>query len=288
MQGVGEPALILRPGASPHHEALRPSQARALASAEVVFWIGEALTPWLKGGLRSLAPRARVVTLLDLPGTVIHRFRETALFGPGAQEAQGAADTGAHGDEPGLDRHEPDPGPVQQAGGIDPHAWLDPGNAELWLVAMAETLADADPANGALYRANAARGRARIAAVTARIEARLAPLREKRFVAFHDAWQYFERRFGLHAAGAIRLGDATPPGPARLAALRAALAEQGVSCVIAEPQFDPGLIEAVSGGRRLRVARIDPLGTGLAPGPELYPAMLEAIGEAVADCLGGP
>ncbi|GAB4291042.1 MAG: zinc ABC transporter substrate-binding protein [Roseovarius sp.] len=271
MAGAGEPALLLPPGASPHTHALRPSQARALAGAEIVFWIGEELTPWLAGPLHRLAPEARIVSLLAVPGTVIHPLRGGAVFGPDADDGTAQDHGHAHAHAPG---------------GVDPHAWLDPDNARLWLDAMAEALAGADPERAALYRANAARAKAEIAAASARIAARLAPLGGARFVVFHDAWQYFERRFGLQALGAIRLGDATPPGPARLAALRAALAQEGVGCAFAEPQFDPGLIEAVSGGRALRVAVLDPLGAGLAPGPGLYPALLEAIAAAAAGCLG--
>lgn len=291
MEGVGEPALIVRSGASPHSYALRPSEAAALASAEVVFWVGEALTPWLRRSLGSLAPRARVVTLLEVPGTVVYPVREMAVFG---------ADDGDHGDEHDHGEHQEAAGQEQEHehaqedehghehahGGVDPHAWLDPENGKRWLDAMAETLAEEDPGNAARYRDNAARGKAEIDAATARIAARLAPFHDVGFVVFHDAWQYFDRRFGLHAVGAIRVGDASSPGPARLAALRAALAERQVACVFAEPQFNPGLIEAITGGRSVRVGLLDPLGADLVPGPGLYVKLLEDIGAAMADCLG--
>lgn len=283
MAGAGGADLVMRPGASPHGYAMRPSEAAALDAAEVVFHLGGGLTPWLDGPLEALAGEARVVTLIEVPGTIRHAFRETPVFAAGEGHDQGKGDdhdrhengNGDHGHEDGHDhdRH-----------GLDPHAWLDPENGKLWLGVIAETLAEADPENAALYRENAAAGQAEIDAAIDRIETLLAPVREARFLVFHDAYQYFERRFGLHVAGAISESAATAPGPARLAQLRDALAESGVACVFAEPQFDPGLIGAVLDEGGTGTAVLDPLGAGLDAGPGFYVALLTGLAEAIAQC----
>lgn len=259
MAGAGEPALILPPGASPHGHALRPSEAAALQGADVVFVQGGGLAPWLDGAIATLAGGARVVALIDAPGTTRLPSRTEAVFGDDGHDHTGA--------------------------GLDPHAWLDPENARVWVCAMAEALAEADPGNAALYRANAEHAQDEIGASAIRIAHFLAPRRETPFVVVHDAFQYFEARFGLHALGALSASDASAPGPARLAGLRAALATSGVRCVLAEPQVNPGLIEAVTGGSDVRTAVIDPMGADIPPGPDFYIGLLNHVAGAIGGCL---
>lgn len=323
MQGVGEPALLVRPGASPHGYAMKPSEAAALEGAQAVFFVGPELTPWLTRPLATLAPRARQVELLEAPGT--HRLptRTGARFAPhhhdeeeghdhtaagenedghdpeseaGEDHVEAAGDhapdaSGGHaGDDAGD--HAADTGHDHASaeaddhdhGGIDPHAWLDPENGKVWLEAIAAELAALDPAHAEAYAANAAGGAAEIDAAATEAQARLAPLAGLRFIVFHDAYQYFEERFGLHAAGAISLSDASVPGPARLATLRAMVAEEGVTCALAEPQFDPDMIATVAGEGRVRTGLVDPVGMAIPPGPGFYPALMRALAEGFAAC----
>jgi len=289
MDGVGVPEQVIRHGASPHEYALRPSEAGALERADLVFWVGDALTPWLEGSIDTLAGDARAVALLDLPGTISLPFREGATFEAHDHgDEDHAHDDHAH-DADGHDDHGHDDHAADADGhsheGTDPHAWLDPENAKLWLDAIAAELSAVDPANAAVYAANAAAGRSEIDAAAGEVATTVAPLREAGFVVFHDAYQYFEDRFGLRAAGAITLSDATSPSPARIAEVRDAVAEFAVACVFSEPQFDPGLVAAVVAGSGARTAVIDPLGTEIAPGPGFYPSLLRDLGARMTSCL---
>lgn len=314
MQGVGEPALILPPGASPHGHAMRPSEAAALADADLVVWMGEGLTPWLARGIDALASGAASVELLEAAGASLLGYREGATFERhehgeaehGGAEQDGAGHDGAGHDEAGHDEaghagpadlHAAGGGHAEEdrgagrdaparAHGVDPHAWLDPENAKLWLEAIAAALADADPGNAGAYTRNAAEGRAELDALMAELAETVGPVRGRPFVVFHDAYQYFERRFGLEAAGAISLADAAPPSPARLYEVRRAVRETGARCVFAEPQFAPGLIETVVEGTSARAATLDPLGASLAPGPDLYPELMRGLTADLRDCLG--
>ncbi len=171
--------------------------------------------------------------------------------------------------------------------GLDPHAWLDPVNARVWLAAIAETLAEIDPENAGTYRANAEAGRADLAGLIADIEARMAPLSGQPFVVFHDAYQYFETRFGLSSAGAISLGDASQPSAGRVAEIQQVMAESGAVCVFSEPQFDPGLVATVADGADVRTEVIDPLGQGLEPGADFYPMLIEGVAQSFGACLAG-
>ncbi len=265
MQGLGEPGLILPPGASPHGYALRPSEARLISGADIVVWVGPALTPWLADPLDALAPEAVRVTLQEAPGVETLPVRTGGPFEPDADE------------------------PPAPPGGVavDGHLWLDPQNAVAAARAIAAALAAADPADAAVYAANAEAFAAETAAGEAEIAARLAPLRGRPFLVFHDAYQYFEHRFGFPAAGSIELQDGVSPGTARVAAIRKRVEEGGIVCAFSEPQFEPKLLATVIGGSAVRSGVLDGLGAALPPGPGLYPALLAGIAQSLQDCLGG-
>lgn len=272
MEGVGSPDLIVSPGASPHEYSLRPSQAAALQAADLVFRISPDLMPWLGDSIETLARDASVTTLLDVDGTTVLPVRESPLFA-----AHG------HGEEPGdADAHD---GHDDEHGAVDPHAWLSPDNAAVWLDAIAGALSAADPENAAAYSANAVAGRDELAALSSDVERILAPVRGRDFIVFHDAYRYFEHAFDFPASGAIAISDASGPSPAAIADIQRRVAEQEITCVLSEPQFDPGIVATVMDGSPARTGVLDPLGTGLEPGPELYPRMLRDLATALADCL---
>lgn len=264
---LGTPSVIVRPGASPHGYSMRPSEAGSLQDADAVFWIGPSLTPWLKGAIGALASDASVAALLGAPETHVLAFRTDARFGARDHEAQ---------DHEGHDHdHE----------GADPHAWLDPRNAQVWLNIIAQQLGDMDPPNAPTYRANAEAGRAELAALEAELEQALAPFRDIPFVVFHDAFHYFEDRFSLTAVGAIALSDASDPGPARVAQVRQIVQDTGARCVLSEPAFNPALVQTVTEGSGARMALVDPMGSTIAPGAAFYPALLRSIADALTGCL---
>lgn len=162
--------------------------------------------------------------------------------------------------------------------------WLSPANAKLWLPAIADQLTELDPDNAATYAANAQDAAQAITDATETAQSILSEVKDRPFVVFHDAYGYFEADFGLTVLGAIQLSDASAPSPARLAALRDTLKEEGASCVFAEPQFDPRLIAAVTEGSTLRVAELDPLGSTLQSGADFYPALITDLANRIAGC----
>jgi len=276
MEGVGTPELIVRPGASPHGYALRPSEARALEQSDAVFWIGSALTPWLGRTLDTLAADAETVTLLEAEETRTLSYREGATFGEHAHD-HGHDDHDGDADA-GEDDHD------AAHGDLDPHAWLDPENAKAWLGLIADTLATLDPENAETYRDNAAAGRQEVDAAAAEVRETLDRIGPLTFVVFHDAYHYFEARFDFEAAGAIALSDATDPSPARVEEVRETVATLGVECVFAEPQFNQTLAGVVLEGTDGRPGTIDPLGIDIPTGPDFYPALLRSIADEIAAC----
>lgn len=294
MQGVGTPTLLVPPSASPHHISLRPSDARALQGAAVVVTIGEELAPWLEKPLQSLGEKAQIITLLDLPGTTLHMVRDTESFGAAEEEHDHEHEhkhkdehNHAHENESGHkddhDSHDHHAGDGHDHSGLDPHAWLDPQNAALWLGAIAQTLAQIDPENAATYQANATAGAQELAQMQAELASAL-PKGRSDYLVFHDAYQYFEARFGLQPAGAISLSDAASPSAGRLAALKAQIEHSDIACVFTEPQLNSAVLNALD-NTSLRITEIDPLGRAHATGPGHYTATLRALGQAFANCF---
>lgn len=262
MGDLGAPELLLAKGADEHDFQLKPSQASAVADSDLVVWIGPELTPWLDSAMASRPEGAAALALLDAEGT--------ARRGYGAAEPQGAEESGHDGDDHGAE---------------DPHAWLDPDNATVWLGLIAAELARLDPENAVTYETNAAAAVDGIAALDAELAALLAPVRDKSLVTFHEAFGYFGDHYGLKLAGSVALGDASSPGAARLAGLRAELEAGGVVCLFPEVQHDPALVEQLAEGTGVRVGgALDPVGSSLEAGPGAYAALLGGIARTIADC----
>ena len=247
MGDLGAPVMLLALGADPHDFQMKPSQAQALAGADLVFWVGPELTPALEHALAALGENARAVALLHLGGGTRRSL---------------------------------------EGGAIDPHAWLDPANAEAWLATIATELARQDPEHAATYTANAAAAQAALQALDAELAARLAPVQGRPFVVFHDALGYFADHYGLQVVGAIELTDAAAPGAAQLAHIRGVVAEGGAICVFPEAGRDPKFIATVTAGSSARIgAAQDIEAITLPPGPGLYPDLLRALAGTLTDCL---
>jgi zinc transport system substrate-binding protein len=320
MGDLGTPDMVIAQGASPHGYSLRPSEAAALQEADVVFWIGEDLTPWLEDAIETLAGDATVTTLLEADGVELLPFREGALFeahdhGHDDHDAdhhdEDKHDDHAHKeddhahDDHDHDTHDDDHGHDEEHaheddhdghddhddhaghdhGAHDPHAWLSPEIASIWLNTIAGTLSAADPDNAGTYFANAAAGRAELDALTTEINALLDPVRGQNFIVFHDAYQYFEATFEFPASGAISLSDASDPSPARIAEIQGRVADEGITCVLSEPQFNPNLVATVLDGSAANTAVIDPLGVDIDAGADFYPQLLRNLATSLAGCL---
>ena len=306
MAGVGVPDLLIDQATSPHHFALRPSQARALQEADLVIWIGAGLSPALSGAIADLAGEGKEMALLSVPQTDLLPIREDVRFeahrhddhDDHGHDDQGHDDHDDHGhddhghDDHGHDDHghddNEDEGHEDHAhdGAIDPHAWLDPDNAALWLTAIAEELAAADPDHAQTYLRNAENAARQVEHLADQIEADFAATPPPAFIVFHDAYQYFEDAFDISAQGAISLSDASAPSAARLTEIRTIVAEQGVECLFAEPQFDPDILSAVADAAPVSIAVIDPYGGHIHTGVDFYPALLRDLATGISGCKG--
>ena len=298
MAGVGEPTLIVDGGASPHTYNLKPSNARAIESADVVFWVGDGLEKFLEKPLQSLGGKATVVELDDAKGLEKLPFREGGPFeGHDHGEHEGhdhaAHDHGSHEDHASHehadehkheDKHEHE-GHDHDEGKFDMHLWLDPANAKAMAFEIEKTLITADPQNAQTYQQNTKKLIEDLDALDKEIVATVAPIKDKPFIVFHDAYQYFENRYGVKTAGSITVSPESIPGAERIKQIHAKVKELNATCVFAEPQFEPKLVNVVIEGTNAKSATLDPEAATLDAGPDLYFKLMRGIATSLKNCL---
>lgn len=277
MGTTGSPKLLVDGNASPHTYAMKPSDSRAVQDATVFFRVSEGLEPFTGKLTKSLPKSVRVVSLQDAPGLELRDRRKGGTF-----EAHTDGKKSGHGHGHAHDHD------AEDTGGVDPHVWLDPANAQKMAAHVAVTLSAANPADAATYKANADALTGRLTALASEIEQDLAPVKGRPFVVFHDAYQYFEARFGLTAAGSITVSPDVQPSARRLTAIRQKIGKLGVTCVFAEPQFKSKLIDTVLEGTKARAGTLDPEGGLIPAGPDLYPTLMRGLATGLKDCLTRP
>ncbi len=350
MEGVAEPYLLLDGTASPHGYSLRPSDAQALSSADMVIWVGPSLETFLTASLDSLAEDAEILTASRIEGMRLLPAREGGLWAEhahdhdehghdehghdehghgddhhddehhgeehaeehhddehhgdehhGHEHAEEHHDDEHHGDEHAEEHHDDEHHGEEHADEhhddehhaeahlddvrLDGHLWLDPRNAQHLAEAIAAKLSAQDPANAAAYQANLETLLADLQSLDARLESTLAPLQDRPFIVFHDAYQYFEDRYGLAAAGSVTVSPEHQPGARRVSELREALQDRGAVCVFAEPQFSPALLKTLAEGTDVGYGVLDPLGATVDKGPRSYQEMLGGMGDSFVECL---
>ncbi|SQF93465.1 high-affinity zinc uptake system protein ZnuA [Paucimonas lemoignei] len=264
--GVGQPEVLLPPGASPHHYALRPSDVRRVQSADLLYWIGPDMESFLPRVLKNRT--LPVVAVQSLPGMHLRHF---------------GADSASHAEnhEDDHDEHDHDHRP----GSLDAHLWLSSVNARVIAAKMAADLGKADPANAARYSANAKAFNTRLDAMDVRIKNRVAGIAGKPYFVFHEAFDYFEDAYGLKHAGVFSVAAEVQPGAQHVAAMRARLTEMGKTCVFSEPPLRPRLAETLTAGLPAKLAELDALGGNTPVNATGYELLLNKLGDDLAGCL---
>ena len=291
MDGVGEPSLIIEGSTSPHSFTLKPSHAKLLEEADLIFWIGEGIETFMERPLESIVKNAEVVEFMEVESIEKLKFREESIFGEhddhDDHDEEGHDDHDDHDeeghddhDEEGHDDHEGHEG--HNHGEFDAHIWLDPSNAKEMVHEIAHELGDLDPANKDKYEANA---KTTILALDQLINDVSKDInKEAKFVVFHDAYQYFEERFGLRAAGALTLNTDVLPGAKQIDEIQDVIKDKGIKCIFSEPQFNPKIISTIAKDTNIKTGVFDPLGANINSDKDLYFKLISKLGEELKDC----
>ncbi|MDR6432959.1 metal ABC transporter solute-binding protein, Zn/Mn family [Brucella pseudogrignonensis] len=307
MQGVGEPTLIVQGAGSEHSYNLKPSDAKAIEGAKVIFWAGPSMETFLDKPIDTLGEGAKVVALGETDGLTKLKFREGGPFEAHDHGHEGhdhgaeahSHDSHDHKHDDGHDHKHDDghdhkhdhadeaaeKGHDHHHGEFDLHFWLDPQNGKVLVGNIAKVLSESDPEHAAQYEKNAADYADKLDALNKDIETELQPVKDKPFIVFHDAYQYFENRFGVKAAGSITVSPEKAPGAARIKDIHEKIKSLGAVCVFSEPQFEPKLVNTVIDGTDAKTGVLDPLGAELKDGPDLYPQLIRNLADSLKNCL---
>jgi len=291
MDGIAKPDLIVDGYASPHGFAMKPSHAKMLQNADLIFWVGEDLESFLEKPLSSIAKKAEKIELMKIKGLQVLKFRERNIFDD--HDDHGHDDHDDHGkkeddhDDHGKkdddhDDHGHDDHDVHAHGEFDPHIWLDPINAKAMLNEMAEHLIENDPKNEAKYKSNLAKALKEIDKLIIDVMTDLSSSVSS--IVFHDAYQYFEKRFNVNILGAFTVNTDVMPGAEQLAEIREIIEHDKVACVFSEPQFNPDIIKAVAKDMNIKTGVVDPLGATLDPGKDLYFNLIRNMSASFEGC----
>ena len=278
MDGVGKPDLIVDGYASPHGFSMKPSHAKMLQDADLIFWVGEDLENFLEKPLNSIAKKAEKIELMDIKGLNVLSFRERNIF----DEHDDHDDHEGHAKKKKDDHDDHDDHEGHGHGEYDPHIWLDPINAKVILKEMTEHLIENDSKNASTYKSNLDKALKDIDKLTMDVMTELN--QSVASIVFHDAYQYFEKRFNVNILGAFTVNTDVMPGAEQLAQIREIIEHDKVSCVFSEPQFNPDIIKAVAKDMNIKTGVIDPLGATLDPGKDLYFDLIRNMSASFKGC----
>ena len=271
MDGIGKPELIVDGYGSPHGFSMKPSHAKMLQNADLIFWVGQALENFLEKPLKSIAKKAEKIELIEIKGLNVLKFRERNIFD------EHDHDDHDHDDHDGHDGHE-----GHAHGEFDPHIWLDTMNAKAMLNEMAEHLIENDPKNESKYKSNLDKALKDIDKLTIEVMTELN--NSVSSIVFHDAYQYFEKRFNVNVLGAFTVNTDVMPGAEQLAEIREIIEHDKVACVFSEPQFNPDIINAVAKDMKIKTGVLDPLGATLDSGKDLYFKLIRNMSASFKGC----
>ena len=295
MDGVGKPDLIVDGYSSPHGFALKPSHAKMLQEADIIFYVGEDLENFLEKPLKSIAKKAEKIELMEIKGLNKLKFRERNIFD--GHDDHGHDEDGHKEDDHDDHKHEEDghkeddhddhghdeDGHEGHAHGeYDPHIWLDPENAKVILNEMVEHLIENDEKNASTYKKNLKNAEKDLDKLVKKVKSDLN--KDFKSIVFHDAYQYFEERFNVNVMGAFTVNTDVMPGAEQLAEIREIIEHDKVSCIFSEPQFNPDIINAVAKDMNIKTGVLDPLGATLEPGKDLYFDLIKNMSKSFKGC----
>ena len=299
MEGVGKPSLIIEGTNNPHTFVFKPSHAEMIENADIVFWIGEDLEAFMEKPLDSLAKNAKTISFMDLASIEKLKFREQNIFDDHDDHGHDDHDDHGHKDDDhddhddhdghddehdGHDDHDDHAGhhDGHNHGEFDAHIWLDPANAKEMVLEISHELSEIDPSNKSKYEDNASKTIVALDKLIEEVDKSLS--KDISYIVFHDAYQYFEKRFGVIPAGALTLNPDVLPGAKQIADIQDVINDKGIKCIFSEPQYNPKIIETIGNDMKISTGVMDPLGAYIDAGPSMYSDLINGIANSIKDC----
>ena len=287
MDGVGSPDVIVDGYSSPHSFQLKPSHAKMLENADIIFWIGEGLENFLEKPLDTISKKAKKIEFLDVKGINKLKFRQKNIFDEHDHDEH-KHEEDEHKHEEDEHKHEEDEHDEHDGhddhghGEYDPHIWLDPENAKLMVKVITKELSELDSKNASIYEKNSKKALSDLDKLIKNVKKDTN--KDLRFVAFHDAYHYYEDRFGINLLGALTVNPDVLPGAEQLTEIREVIEHEKVNCIFSEPQFNPDIIKSIAKDTGIKTGVLDPLGANLDKGKNLYFDLIKNISISFKGC----
>jgi zinc transport system substrate-binding protein len=250
-------------GASPHFYALKPSDRKLLARADVLFRIDETLESFLNAALEGQST-LQVINLTGVEGVQLHAFEK-------------------HEDE--KDGHHDDHQHHHHGNEYDVHIWLDADNGIAMVQKIVAVLQSLDQANADVYAENANALIAAIQEADQAIKQKLEVIKQVPYLVHHDAWGYFEKRYQLNRVDAVNNISGQQPGAASVQRLLALIKEKNIKCLFIEPSFEASMVKLLKEETGIKTGMLDPLGVDIPMNGQTYPALLQAASDDLFACL---
>jgi zinc transport system substrate-binding protein len=216
---------LVPPGASPHTYELTPSQVEQVARARLLVLNGVGLEYWAD----------KLVQGAGNPNLIVLDTSQGIEILDGASGALGG----------------------------NPHVWLDPRNAIVQVEHIRDALIQSDPAHAEVYRDRTQAYLDQLQALDREVTEEIGTWSSRQFIAFHPAWVYFARRYGLEQAAVIESSPGREPSPAEVARIIETARRIGARAIFAEPQFSAKAAQTIAEETGAAVLFLDPLGSSL-------------------------
>tara|TARA_Y100000590_G_scaffold446215_1_gene579596 strand:+ start:1266 stop:2270 length:1005 start_codon:yes stop_codon:yes gene_type:complete len=287
MEGIGEPSLIVEGSTSPHSFILKPSHAKLLENADIIFWVGKDIETFMEKPLESIVKNAKIISFIEMDNIKKLKFREENIFDDHNKHEEHDKheeheEHDKHEEHEEHDKHEEHEVHDHAHGEFDAHIWLDPINAKEMVHEIAHELSDLDPVNKKKYNENAKKTIIAIDHLIENVDQTIN--KNARFVVFHDAYQYFEKRFGISSYGSLTLNPDVLPGAKQISDIQNLILTNNINCIFSEPQFNPKIIETIALDTNINTGVLDPLGAYIKSEKPLYFILINNLSEMLKNC----
>ena len=289
---TGKTISLIPAEVSPHEYKLKPSDTKKLQNANIIFFVSDHLESSVTKVFENLPKNIKIINLMEDAGIKHLAIRDNEAWvrhdhhhghGDHDDHDKHAKKHDDHDHDKHAKKHDDHDDHEKED---DVHIWLSPDNAVKIIKKINKELSLYFPENAETYDKNANQMIKEINQLKVELKKELSGIKDKPYIVFHDAYQYFETSFGLNAAGSVALEGDIASSPKQISIIKDKIVKLKASCVFQEPQFDSKLVKIVAEGTNAQIGTLDPLGLNIKSGENFYLQLLKNMAKSLKDCLG--
>ena len=288
---TGKTISIIPAEQSPHDFKLKPSDVKVLQNSNIIFYVSNHLESSVTKVFKNLPKNIKLINLMEESGINHLAIRDNAAWERHDHHGDDHDDHDKHGkkhddhddhEKHGKKHDDHDDHEKED----DVHIWLSPDNAIKIVQKVNKVLSLYFPENSKIYNENTTKFIDKIRNLKMELIKELSPIKNKPYIVFHDAYQYFEKTFELNAVGSVALEGDIASSPKQISFIKDKIIKSKASCVFQEPQFDSKLVKIVVEGTNAKIGTLDPLGVNITGNKDFYLQLLTNMAKSLKKCLG--